>query len=49
MGSNQVPAFKDVYDRVNPDFEIDSLKRDGSERGQPDLEWRSLKIHALDL
>ena len=33
MGSNQVPAFKDVYVRINPDFEIAPLSSDGPERG----------------
>jgi hypothetical protein len=33
MGSNQVPAFKDVYVWINSDFEIESLRRDVPERG----------------
>jgi len=35
MGSIQVPAFKDVYVWINPDFEIESLSSDGSERDHP--------------
>jgi hypothetical protein len=37
MGSNQVPSFKDVYVWINSDFEIESLRRDGPERGH--LGW----------
>jgi hypothetical protein len=33
MGPNQVPAFTDVYIRINSDFEIESISSDGPESG----------------